>query len=262
MPCIIREVAEHALKIRLGFKPVKQHLCRFDEGKRRAIGEEITKLLAAGFIKELEDKFDGLELNHISRHLNEAADALAKAASSREPMPIGIFASDHHKPSVRYEEPEQASDGPPALGSGANQPLAPSDPEVMELDEDPVTEPDPLTDWRMPYLNYLLREALLTDKTEARQLACRAKSFAIVDGELYRRNHIKILQRCIPIEQGKQLLSDIHGGVCGHHAASRTLVKNAFQQGFYWPTMVADAEHIVRTCEGCQYYARQTHLPT
>ena len=28
-----------------------------------------------------EDKFDGLELNHIPRHLNEVADALAKAAS-------------------------------------------------------------------------------------------------------------------------------------------------------------------------------------
>ena len=29
-----------------------------------------------------EDKFDGLELNHIPRRLNEAADTLAKAASS------------------------------------------------------------------------------------------------------------------------------------------------------------------------------------
>ena len=53
MPGILREVAEHALKIRLGSKPVKQHLCRFDEGKRRAIGEEIAKLLVAGFIKEV-----------------------------------------------------------------------------------------------------------------------------------------------------------------------------------------------------------------
>ena len=42
----------------------------------------------------LEDKFDGLELNHILRHLNEAADALAKAASGREPVPTSIFASD------------------------------------------------------------------------------------------------------------------------------------------------------------------------
>ena len=59
-------------------------------------------------------------------------------------------------------------DGPPTLGSGANQPVAPSDPEVIELDEDPVIEPDPLDNWRMPYLNYLLHEALPMDKTEAR----------------------------------------------------------------------------------------------
>ena len=130
----------------------------------------------------------------------------------------------------------------------------------MELEEDPATEPDPLVNWMMPYLDYLLREALLIDKMEARWLARRAKSFVLVEGELYKRSHTRILQRCIPIEQGKQLLSDIHGRVCGHHAALRTLVKNVFQQGFYWPTAVADAEQIVRTCEGCQYYARQTHL--
>ena len=53
MPYILREVAEHALKIRLGSKPVKQCLRCFDEEKRRAIGEEITKLLVAGFIKEV-----------------------------------------------------------------------------------------------------------------------------------------------------------------------------------------------------------------
>ena len=50
---IPREVAKHTLKIRSGYKPVKQRLRRFDEGKRRTIDEEITKLLAAGFIKEV-----------------------------------------------------------------------------------------------------------------------------------------------------------------------------------------------------------------
>ena len=67
------------------------------------------------------------------------------------------------------------------------------------------------------------------------------------------------MQHCIPVEQGKQLLSDIHGGVYGHHVAPRTLVGDAFRQGFYWPTTVADAEQIVRTYKGCQYYAQQTH---
>ena len=53
MPGNLREVTEHTLKIRPGSKPVKQRLHRFDEGKRRAIGEEIAKLLAARFIREV-----------------------------------------------------------------------------------------------------------------------------------------------------------------------------------------------------------------
>ena len=66
-------------------------------------------------VHRLEDKFDGLEFNHILRRLNEAANTLAKATSDREPMPMGVFASDQHKPSVRYEGLEQGSDGPPIL---------------------------------------------------------------------------------------------------------------------------------------------------
>ena len=53
MPGIPREVAEHGLKIHPNSKPVKQRLRRFDEEKHRAIGEEIAKLLAAGFIREV-----------------------------------------------------------------------------------------------------------------------------------------------------------------------------------------------------------------
>src|ERR1041385_1136560 len=47
------ELVEHKLHIRPGSKPFKQPLRRFSEDKRRAIGEEIAKLLAAGFIMEV-----------------------------------------------------------------------------------------------------------------------------------------------------------------------------------------------------------------
>ena len=53
MPGIPREVIEHALKIRLGSKPVKQRLHHFDEENFRVIGEEIAKLLVSEFIKEV-----------------------------------------------------------------------------------------------------------------------------------------------------------------------------------------------------------------
>jgi hypothetical protein len=41
--------------------------------------------------------------------------------------------------------------------------------------------------------------------------------------------------------------------------SSTAAAGNAFRQGFYWLTAVADATRIVHTCEGCQFYARQNH---
>jgi hypothetical protein len=94
-------------------------------------------------------------------------------------------------------------------------------------------------------------------------VARRTKSFVLLgdEKELYHRSPSSILQRCISIAEGQELLREIHSGACGHHAAPRALVENAFRQGFYWPMAVADATRIVCTCEGCQFYARQTHLP-
>jgi hypothetical protein len=57
-------------------------------------------------------------------------------------------------------------------------------------------------------------------------------------------------------------LEEIHKGVCGNHASSRTLVSKAFRRAFYWPTALGDAEALVRRCQGCQYFAKQQHVPT
>ena len=56
----------------------------------------------------------------------------------------------------------------------------------MELEEDLATEPDPLVGWRTLYLNYLLHDALSTDKVEARWLSRHANSFVLMEGELYK----------------------------------------------------------------------------
>jgi ribonuclease HI len=44
----------------------------------------------------LEDKFHGLDLNHVARRYNEAADELAKITSSRATVPPDVFARDLH----------------------------------------------------------------------------------------------------------------------------------------------------------------------
>jgi ribonuclease HI len=44
-----------------------------------------------GEVRRLEDKFHGLELNYIAHRYNEAADELAKIASSQTTVPPDIF---------------------------------------------------------------------------------------------------------------------------------------------------------------------------
>jgi ribonuclease HI len=68
-------------------------------------------------VQRPEDKFYGLELNHIARRYNETADELAKIASGRTTVPPDIFSRDLHQPSVKTDdkpEPEKASAQPKA----------------------------------------------------------------------------------------------------------------------------------------------------
>jgi hypothetical protein len=83
-------------------------------------------------VRALEDKFYGIELNHVPRRYNEGADELAKIASGRITVPPNVFARDVAQPSVVFK-PHPSSHGGP---SGA-----PSSPAVAEpMDEDPTNE--------------------------------------------------------------------------------------------------------------------------
>ena len=55
MPGVPRELAEHALNIFPNTRPIKQPTRRFTDKKSKAIGEEINRLLAAGFIREIKE---------------------------------------------------------------------------------------------------------------------------------------------------------------------------------------------------------------
>ena len=53
MPGVPREFAEHSLNVHPDARPVKQGLRRFDDRRRRTIGKEIIRLIAANFIREV-----------------------------------------------------------------------------------------------------------------------------------------------------------------------------------------------------------------
>jgi ribonuclease HI len=71
-------------------------------------------------VRRLEDKFYGLDLNHVTRRYNETADELAKIASGQTTFPPNVFSRDIHQPSVKTDdtsEPGEASAQPKEASS-------------------------------------------------------------------------------------------------------------------------------------------------
>jgi hypothetical protein len=127
-------------------------------------------------VRRLEDKFYGLELNHIARRYNETTDELAKIASGRTTIPPDVFSRDLHQPSVKIDdapETEEASAQPdvpsPEPEEASAEPEVPSAIEgealPVEGEQNGVT---PDLNWQTPYVEYLLRGELPLDETKAR----------------------------------------------------------------------------------------------
>jgi transposase InsO family protein len=66
---------------------------------------------------------------------------------------------------------------------------------------------------------------------------------------------------CITRDDDCKLPAEIHGGECGNHASSRTLVGKAFRHDFYWPTTLQDTVEYVKRCKTCQFHPKQIHTP-
>ena len=108
---------------------------------------------------------------------------------------------------------------------------------VATIPSSVMTESSPTTTttkWRVPFIRYLTDGSGPIDKIEIERLIHCCKQYVLLDGKLMRKNDKdEVLMKCITQEDGIKLLEEIHAGTCGNHAASRTLVKKAFQEGFY-----------------------------
>ena len=71
------------------------------------------------------------------------------------------------------------------------------------------------------------------EQEEAEKVARRSAMYQFVDDVLYRRRPHGVKLKCIPREEGLELLEEIHGGICGSHIGSRALASKAFWQGFF-----------------------------
>jgi len=183
-------------------------------------------------IRKLENKFSGLEIHHVDRN-NVGADVLSKLGSTRAAVPPGVFVHELHYPSVKKQSQQTTDTEAPATVR-----------EVLMIEED----------WRTQFIDFIKEFKLPPHvdhkSTEAARIIRRSKGFVLVGDNLYNRSASGILMKCVTLKEGQDILREIHEGVCGNHAASRTLVGKAYRSGFFWPIAVSDAEDLVRRCPG------------
>jgi ribonuclease HI len=180
-------------------------------------------------IRKLENKFSSLEIDHVIRDNNVGADVLSKLGFDRANVPLGVFVHKLHHPSIKI--PDQST-----IAQGHLEPNL----EVLMIK----------VDWRVTFIDFIKEHKLprsVDPKSvkAARILGCN-KGYILVRDNLYKRGSASgILMKCVRTKEGKEILQEIHEGVCGNHATCRMLVGKAFRSGFYWPTALADAKALV-----------------
>jgi hypothetical protein len=183
-------------------------------------------------IRKLENKFFELEIHHVICDNNMEADVLLKLGSDQANVPPGILVHELHHPSIKTPVPSTIAQGP-------TEP----DREVLMIE----------VDRRVTFINYIQEHKLPPNvnpkSAEATRILRRSKGYVLVGDNLHKRGSASgILMKCVHMEEGRDILQEIHEGVCGNHAASHTLVGKAFRFGFYWPTTLANVEALVRQC--------------
>jgi len=121
-------------------------------------------------IRKLENKFSGLEIHHVVRDNNVAADILSKLGSDRPEVPPGIFVHELHHPSINISTPMEVDSVPQETIR-----------EVMMIE----------TDWCTAFIDYIkckvLPPGIKKDDTEAICIIRRSKNYVLVNNNLYKR---------------------------------------------------------------------------
>jgi hypothetical protein len=176
---------------------------------------DMMKYLQA--VRSMENFFIGITVQRFPRHYNKEVDAIAKATALLEPLPPDVF---YETTTIRFAADE----------------LAP--PKFMNTIQ--------IEYWLTPIVVAVRGYYEAEDGVADKRVAIRARIYHIIDGNLYRKGVCAPLLKCISVTEGRQLLHEIHSGICSHHLGTRALVQKAFRQGFYCPSAVVDAHDIVR----------------
>jgi ribonuclease HI len=163
-------------------------------------------------VRKLEKDFTALELQHVPRADNLAADDLSVRASTWAPVPEGVFERRLLRPTAQLAELSEGGEtstsklavpvashlqNPPKTVCAIGDPASPLAPQ-------PISQSGPDA-WISEIWDYLKENILPEDHVSAERIVRLAKRYAVVEGDLYRHGANDILMRCITQEEGREL---------------------------------------------------------
>ena len=200
------------------------------KGKLEARDERMQGYLSQ--IKHLQKKFESFDLQHIPKGGNTHADSLATlATSSAQNLPRVILIEDLGKPSR----------------------------EKRNMIYVPHVRVGP--SWMDLIIQFLSKDVLPEDKSEAEKIRRKAQFWLSEDQKLYKRSFLGPYLPCIHFETSELLLEELHEGIYGSHIGGRSIAHRAITQGYWWPNMQKEALEYMKKCNQCQKFAPNMHQP-
>ena len=99
-------------------------------------------------------------------------------------------------------------------------------------------------------------------KDAVRKLKFQASRFVLIKDVLYKRGFSQLYLRCLSHEEADYVIREVHEGICGNHSGAQSLVHKLIQAGYYWPTMLKDAQAYVKACDKCQKFSNFIRQPS
>ena len=78
---------------------------------------------------------------------------------------------------------------------------------------------------------------------------------------MYKRGFSRPYLRCLSHGEVDYVMREVHEGICGNHSGARSLVHKLIRAGYYWPTMLRDAQSYVKACDKCQRFSNLIRRP-
>ena len=185
------------------------------------------------YLEEVKNQISSLEFKFVQilREENECADHLAKATSTK-------FMNASKQVLSFVQTSSLIDDG-------------------AQMQEITAEE-----NWTTPLIAYLRSGILPDGKDTARKLKVQASRFELIRDVLYKRGFSRPYLRCLSHDEADYVMREVHEGICGNHSGARSLVHKLIRAGYYWPTMLKDAQAYIKACDKCQRFSNLIRQPS